>query len=134
MVIREATRVERLAYTRTQAAEVLGISRSTSNRRVLPFIETVEMPSGTKLVPVDELERLVEERRRAAQARPQRAAVGRPPTVPPELVRRIRAERAAGKSLGGIASDLNASGMATAYGGARWWRSTVLAVLRRSQG
>ena len=42
----QATRVERLAYTRTQAAEALGISRSTFNRRVLPLVETVEMPWG----------------------------------------------------------------------------------------
>ncbi len=56
-VVREATRVERLAYTRRQAAEPLGISASTFNRRVLPFIETLEMDWGTRLVPVDELER-----------------------------------------------------------------------------
>ena len=52
---------ERLAYTRTQAAAALGISRSTFNRRVLPSIETVEMPWGARLVPVDELKRLVAE-------------------------------------------------------------------------
>ncbi len=48
---REATRVERLAYTRTQAAEALGVSRSTFIRRVLPYVETVEMPWGAKLIP-----------------------------------------------------------------------------------
>lgn len=36
LVAREATRVERLVYTRTQAAEALGVSRSTFNRRILP--------------------------------------------------------------------------------------------------
>jgi hypothetical protein len=44
VIVREATRVERLAYTRTQAADALGVSRSTFNRRVLPLIETVAMP------------------------------------------------------------------------------------------
>jgi hypothetical protein len=63
VIVREAVRVERLAYTRTQAAEALGISRSTFDRRVLPLLETVEMPWGTRLVPIDELERLVAERR-----------------------------------------------------------------------
>jgi DNA-binding XRE family transcriptional regulator len=41
VVVREAPFVERLAYTRSQAAEALGISRSTFTRHVLPFVETV---------------------------------------------------------------------------------------------
>src|SRR6266536_221840 len=78
-VVREASRVERLAYTRTQAAEALGISRSTFNRRVLPYIGTVEMPWGATLVPVDELERLVAERRRPpAERRRSSRSPGRP--------------------------------------------------------
>ena len=63
-VVREATYIERLAYTRSQAAEALGISRSTLIRRVLPHVDTIEMPWGAKLIPVDELERLLQERRR----------------------------------------------------------------------
>jgi predicted DNA-binding protein (UPF0251 family) len=55
--------VERLAYTRTQAAEALGVSRSTFDRRVLPLRETIDMPWGTRLIPIDELERLVAEHR-----------------------------------------------------------------------
>jgi Recombinase/Bacterial regulatory protein, Fis family len=129
-IIREAGRVERLAYTRSQAAEALGISRSTLNR-LLPFLETVELPWGTKLIPVDELERLLEERRRSAAGRREPATRGRPRSLPPELVERIRAERAAGKSLARIAAELNASGTPTAHGGRQWWPSTVRAVLRR---
>lgn len=129
-IIREASRVERLAYTRTQAAEALGISRSTLNR-LLPFVELVELPWGTKLVPVDELERLLRERRRSARRRAEPVTRGRPRALAPELVRRIRAERAAGKSLASIAAELNASGTPTAHGGRRWWPSTVRAVLRR---
>jgi hypothetical protein len=131
-IVRAATRVERLAYTRTQAAEALGISRSTFNRRVLPYIETVEMPWGTKLVPVDELERLLAERRRPPRERrrPSRPP-GRPAGLAPDLVKHIRAERAAGKSLGQIARDLNASGAPTAHGGRQWWPSTVRAILLR---
>ena len=130
-IVREATRVERLAYTRTQAAEALGVSRSTFNRRVLPFVETVEMPWGTRLIPVDELERLLAERRRAAREQPQRATPGRPAAVGADIVNRIRAEHAAGRSLGQIARDLNTTQTPTAHGGAQWWPSTVRAVLRR---
>lgn len=130
MTVRAASAVERLAYTRSQAAQALGISRSTLNR-LLPFIETVDLPWGTKLIPVDELERLLTERRQSARERPRPARPGRPRALPPELVERIRAARAAGKSLRRIADELNASGTPTAHGGAQWWPSTVRAVLVR---
>ena len=126
-------RVERLAYTRTQAAEALGVSRSTFNRRILPLVETVEMPWGTKLIPVDELQRLIAERRRPARTREQPAArPGRRAAIAPSIVGRIRAEHLAGRSLGEIARGLNADRVPTAHGGAQWWPSTVRAVLRRS--
>ena len=130
--MREARFVERLAYTRSQAAQALGVSRSTF-RRLLPYVETIEMPWGGKLIPVDELERLVAERRRTAIAirRPPAAPV-RKPSFPPELVDRMIAARAAGKSLNQIATDLNAEGTPTAHGGARWWPSTVRAVIERA--
>lgn len=129
-VVRETARVERLAYTRTQAAEALGVSRSTFDRRVLPLIETVEMPWGTRLIPVDELERLIAERRR----RPARAPLppakrGRPRVLSSELVDHIRGERDAGRTLREIATDLNERRVPTAQGGAQWWPSTVRAVL-----
>lgn len=129
-IVREATRVERLAYTRTQAAEALGISRSTFNRRVLPYIETIEMPWGTRLIPADELERIVAQQRRAPrQARCLSRPPGRPTALTTELVERIRAGHAAGKNLAQIARDLNASGTPTAHGGRQWWPSTVRSVL-----
>lgn len=131
-IVREARHVERLAYTRTQAAEALGVSRSTFDRRVLPYIETIEMPSGARLIPADELERLVAERRRPPRDRkPPTAQPGRPTALAPDLVHRIRAKRAAGKSLAQIAGDLNASGTPTAHGGRQWWPSTVRVVLAR---
>lgn len=132
MVIREEKRVERLAYTRTQAAAALGVSRSTFDRRVLPLIETVEMPWGTKLIPVDELDRLIAEQRRPAQAPAQRAKQGRPRVLAPEVVDRIRAEREAGRTLREIATELNHRQVPTAHGGAQWWPSTVRSVLGRS--
>jgi hypothetical protein len=131
-IVREATRVERLAYTRTQAAEALGVSRSTFDRRVLPLIETIEMPWGTKLIPVDELERLTAEHRRPARRQFKSANRGRPPTLAPDVVDLICAERAAGRSFREIASSLNAGRVPTAHGGAQWWPSTVRAALRRS--
>jgi hypothetical protein len=131
-VIRLASRVERLAYTRSQAAEALGMSRSTLIRRVLPYVETIEMPWGARLIPVDELERLLAERRRPAKPRPAPARRGRPRQVSQQVVERVEAAHIAGRSLGEIARELNADSVPTAQGGRQWWPSTVRAVLKRS--
>lgn len=129
VVVREASHVERLAYTRSQAALALGISLSTL-RRLLPYIETVELPWGTSLIPVDELERIAAERRRTAQPRLEPATRGRKPAISPEIAKRIHRERSTGKSLRQIAASLNADRVPTAHGGARWWPSTVSGVLQ----
>jgi hypothetical protein len=125
----EAPNVERLAYTRTQAAQALGIGRSTFSCRVLPYVETVETPWGTKLIPADELERVLTEWRRPTRPRRTPERTGRPPAVVPDVAQRIRDSRAAGLSLRQIADRLNADGTPTAHGGARWWASTVRSVL-----
>jgi hypothetical protein len=126
-----ATEVKPLAYTRTQAAAALGVTRTTFDRRVLPLLETIDVPWGPRLVPVDEIERFAKEWRQPARGRAQTAPVGRPRVVPDELVVRIHSEHAAGKSLRQIARDLNASQTPTARGGAQWWPSTVRAILTR---
>jgi len=46
-----------------------------------------------------------------------------------ELPEEIRTAHAAGRSLAQIASELDAAGTPTAHGRARWWPSTVRAVL-----
>ena len=65
------------------------------------------------------------------KARRDGVRLGRPRGVPPEVAGRIRQEREAGASLAVIAAGLNRAGVATGQGGARWWPSTVLAVLNR---
>jgi hypothetical protein len=129
--VRQADHVERLAYTRSQAAQALGISRSTL-RRLLPYVETIDLPWGTSLIPVDELERIAAQRRRTAGPRLEPAMRGRKAAVPPEIVKRIHHERSAGMSLRQIAANLNASRIPTAHGGERWWPSTIRAVLQRA--
>lgn len=64
-----------------------------------------------------------------AQRRREGVRLGRPSSVPAEVVARIVSERAAGASLRAIASGLTADGIPTAHGGAAWHASTVSAVL-----
>jgi hypothetical protein len=127
-----AERVERLAYTRAQAAEALGISLATFDRRVVPTIVTVVTEWGGRLIPVSELERYLAERTHQPRvSHKARRRAGRGPSVAPELVKRIKTEHAEGRSLGEIARRLNADGAPTAQGGRQWWPSTVRSVLAR---
>ena len=62
--------------------------------------------------------------RRAAGVR-----LGRPKSLDSGIGRRIESERSKGLTLAAIASGLNEDGVPTAQGGARWYPSTVRAVL-----
>ena len=124
--------VERLVYSREQAAEALGVSLATLDRRVVPAIATVKTEWGARLIPAGELERYLAERTeepRMERRRPSRS--GRRSTLPAEVVARIRRERAQGSSLAEIAHRLNRDGIPTGQGGRQWWPSTVRAVLAR---
>src|SRR5262245_49504881 len=82
-----------------------------------------------------ELERKrIGERTREALAirREHGVRLGRPPTVPQKIVRRIERQRARGDSLRAIAESLNADAVPTAQGGAQWHASTVRHVLLRT--
>jgi hypothetical protein len=131
--IRQADHVERLAYSIQQAAEALGVAATTVSRSVVPVVVTIEVDGGRVLIPVDELERYVAERRRPVSPRPRRAPVGRPSSVPTGIAERISAEHGAGRTLGQIARGLDADRIPTAQGGRRWWPSSVRAVLLRCE-
>lgn len=129
-----AVPVEPLAYTREQAAQALGVSLATLDRRVVPVIATVKTEWGARLIPVAELKRYLAERRedpRLQQRRAERS--GRRSALPPEGVARIRREHAQGATLGEIARRLNRDDIPTGQGGRQWWPSTVRAVLLRSE-
>jgi DNA invertase Pin-like site-specific DNA recombinase len=75
--------------------------------------------------------RLIGQRTKDALAVKKKEGVrlGRPRAVADDVVKRIRKERAAGKSLRVIADGLNADGVQTAHGGAKWHASTIRGVL-----
>jgi Recombinase len=125
--------VERLVYSREQAAQALGVSLSTLDRRVVPVIATVKTEWGARLIPAAELDRYLAERTEQLR-RPRRGGTrsGRRSTLPTEVVARIRRERAQGSSLAEIAHRLNRDGIPTGQGGRQWWPSTVRVVLVRA--
>lgn len=53
--------------------------------------------------------------------------------IRPETLRRIRARHEQGATLTAIANELNADGVPTARGGARWWPSTVRTTLEKAK-
>ena len=129
---REVVGAERLAYSRKQAAEALGVSISTIDRRVVPAVYTVKTPWGQRLIPRAELDRLLREHLEPPREPRERGSAGRPPTLPRRIVERIRLEYARGHGLADIARALNADDVPTAHGGRQWWPSTVRAVLVRA--
>jgi hypothetical protein len=101
--------VERLVYSREQAAQALGVSLATLDRRVIPAIATVKTEWGARLIPAAEFERYFAEQTqepRMARRRPARS--GRKSRLPAEVVARIRRERAQGSSLAECARSLPA--------------------------
>src|SRR5262249_22753843 len=78
--------------------------------------------------------RLIGQRTREALAAKKASGVrlGRPPTVPQAVVRRMQRQRARGDSLRKIADDLNEARVPTAQGGAHWYAATVTHVLIRT--
>jgi hypothetical protein len=124
--------VERLVHSREQAAEALGVSLATLDRRVLPALATVKTEWGARLIPAGELERYLAERTEEPRAPRRRATpAGRKSMLPPEVVERIRDEHAHGASLAAMARGLNRGDIPTGQGGRQSWPSTVRAVLLR---
>jgi hypothetical protein len=124
--------VERVVYTREQAARALGISLATLDRRVMPTIATVKTEWGARLIPAAEFDRYLAEHTEEPRAPRNRVVPsGRRSVLPSDVVERIHREHAAEASLAGIARRLNRDGIPTGQGGRQWWPSTVRAILVR---
>jgi DNA invertase Pin-like site-specific DNA recombinase len=78
--------------------------------------------------------RLISQRTREALAikRASGVRLGRPPTVPQDVVSRIQRQRQHGESLRAIAESLNRDEVPTAQGGGQWYAATVRGILVRT--
>jgi hypothetical protein len=130
--LQEVDQADRLALSRKQAAEALGVSIATIDRRVVPALHTVKTPWGQRLIPRAEIERFLRDNLEPPPKPGESRAAGRPPALPRTVVERIRLDYARGRGLAEIARALNNDGVPTAHGGRQWWPSTVRAVLVRS--
>ncbi len=76
--------------------------------------------------------RLISQRTKDALAakKAQGVRLGRPRQLSRKVINRILREREQGKTLAAIAEGLNREGVATAQGGAKWYPSSIAAVLR----
>jgi DNA invertase Pin-like site-specific DNA recombinase len=97
-------------------------------------------PHGEAMVGVSavfsQLERRLISQRTSAALQSKKAAgvrLGRPRSLPVAVVERVVAEREAGATLAAIADGLTTEAVDTAQGGARWYASTVAAVLRSAE-
>ncbi|MBI2763513.1 MAG: recombinase family protein [Chloroflexi bacterium] len=100
----------------------VGVDTTTPQGEMMANVMAVFAQFERKLIGQRTKESLAVKRREGVR-------LGRPRKVPAEVVARIRSERARGSSLTAIADRLNASGVPTAHGGARWYVSTVSKVL-----
>jgi DNA invertase Pin-like site-specific DNA recombinase len=133
-----AVRLDRVSRSVADFAGLMARARRKSWRIVLlsPNLDT-EDPAGKftahVLAAAAEYERdLIGARTREgmAQRRAEGIHLGRPPTLPVEIVDRVLRERVAGGTLRQIAEGLTADRMPTARGGAVWSTSTVQGILK----
>jgi DNA invertase Pin-like site-specific DNA recombinase len=131
-------KLDRLSRSVIQGAVVMERAKAKKWKLIaLDFGLDTTTPAGemvaTVVLSMAQYERrLIGERTKAALAAKKAAGVvlGRPQTLSPAIVDRIKAARAAGDTLTAIADALTADRVPTAQGGARWYPSTIAAVLR----
>lgn len=107
---------------------MLGVSLDTVDRRLRGLPGEGCTPSGMIGLPAAAIAEHL------CDAWPRR---GRPPRIDDRVVARIVRQRNSGWTFAAIAGALNADGIETVHGGARWWPATVRKILlhaERSKG
>jgi DNA invertase Pin-like site-specific DNA recombinase len=133
-------KLDRLSRSMLDFAKLM--AKATSEHWALAALDVAvdtSTPSGeamaNMLATFSQFERrLISQRTKEALAVKKASGVrlGRPPTTPRAVVRRIQRQRARGDSLRKIADSLNRDEVPTTQGGARWYAATVRHVLLRA--
>jgi hypothetical protein len=111
--------------TRQEAADTIGISLDTVDRRLRAQTGEGRTPSGAIGLPAAAV---------AEHLHDPWPGRGRPAQLDEAIVSRIVTRRRAGCTFAAIARALNEEGIATGHGGVRWWPATVRkVVLMREQ-
>ncbi len=113
---RELLREPDRLVTRREAAQILGVSLDTVDRRVRPRTGEARTPLGFIGLPGAAL---------AEQLHEPWPGRGRAGQLDDVVVSRVVSQRRSGWTFAAIAAALNDDGVATAHGGARWWPATV---------
>lgn len=104
----------------------LGLDTSTTTGRMVAHILAAVAEAEREVIGQRTSAALLAKRRRGEH-------VGRHSALPESIVRRVVQARADGQSFAAIADGLNAEGVPTATGSARWYPSTVRAVATSQQ-
>jgi DNA invertase Pin-like site-specific DNA recombinase len=132
-----AAKIDRVSRSTTDFARLLDRSEKKGWKIVVLDVEVDTTTAAGRLV-VEVVSaaasfesRRIGERQRAAHAvrHSQGKRAGQAPILPASVRSRIASEHAAGRSLNGIAADLNCEGVPTAKDG-RWYASTIRHVLQ----
>lgn len=128
-----AAKLDRIARSVLHFAEIMERSRKNGWALVCLDLGVDTLTAQGKFVAsifasFAELERdLISQRTKAALAvkKAQGVKLGRPPSIPPDVLKQIHELRKAGLSLRATAEHLNQAQVPTAQGGIKWWPETV---------
>jgi hypothetical protein len=121
---RELLREPERLVTRREAADVLGISLDTVDRRLRAQAGESRTPWGAIGLPAAAV---------AEHLHDPWPGRGRAARLDEAVVARIVSQRRSGWTLAAIAFALNEAGVATSHGGVRWWPATVRKVISRAE-
>lgn len=135
------SKLDRLSRSLLDFAQLMATAERQGWRIVvLDVAVDTTTPSGALMAHVlsafSEYERKIIGARTSAalqQLKAQGVRLGRPVLLTDEVRQRIVSERAQGMTLAGIAAGLNSEGVPTSQGGAKWYPSTIKAVLASAE-
>lgn len=132
-----AVRIDRISRNVEEFARLMTLSRKQGWAMVLSEMDLDtttsqgEFMANVQISVAQYERRLIGDRTKAglAQRKAEGVQLGRRASLPVDVVKRIKQERAAGATLSAIANGMTDDNVPTAQGGKRWYPSTIKKVL-----